>query len=84
MPTMYRRKNQNPSGWSKLLHKLSLLVSRVRSQASADIAIAKAQRSVDRKIKAARASRGAATQRQNDGDPRSQKSVAQKSMMREN
>jgi hypothetical protein len=81
---MYTRKNKNPSGWSKLLYKLSLLVSRVRSQASADIAIAKAQRSVDRKIKAARDSRGAGTQRQNAGDPRSQKSVAQKSMMREN
>ena len=54
MPTMHKRKNQNPGGWAKLLHKLSRLVSRVRSQASADIAIAQAERSVKRKIKAAR------------------------------
>ena len=66
MPTMHRRKNQNPGRWTKLLHKLSRLVNRVRSQASADIAIMEAERAVRRKIKAAGISRGAATQRQND------------------
>jgi hypothetical protein len=54
MPTMYRRKNQNPSRWSKMLHKLYRLVNRVRSQASAFIAIAKAERSIKRKTKASR------------------------------
>jgi hypothetical protein len=66
MPTMYRRKNQNPGRWTKLLHKLSRLVGRVRSQASADIAIAQAERAVRRKIKAAGKAFGAATQRQDD------------------
>lgn len=53
MPTMYKRKNQNPGEWTKLLHKLSRLVNRMRSQAFADFAIAQAERSVKRKIKAA-------------------------------
>lgn len=53
MPTMHRRKNDQAYRWPKLLLKLSRLVNRMRSQASADIAIAQAQRSVRRKIKAA-------------------------------
>lgn len=53
MPTMYRRKKNQASRWPKLLLKLSRLVNGVRSKASAYIAIAQAQRSVGRKIKAA-------------------------------
>ena len=53
MPTMYRRKKDQTGRWPKLLLKLSRLVNRVRSQASADIAIMEAERSVRRKIKAA-------------------------------
>jgi type II secretory pathway component PulJ len=62
---MYKRKNKNPGGWPKLLHKLSRLVSRMRSQASADIAIAQAERAVRRKIKAAGAVRGTTTEGKN-------------------
>ena len=66
MPTMYRRKKDQASRWPKVLHKLSRLVSGMRSQAFAYIAIAQAQRSVGRKIKAARASSARATQGQNE------------------
>ena len=66
MPTMYRRKIQDSCRWPKVLLKLSRLVGRMRSQASAHIAIAQAERAVRRKIKAAGVTRGAATQRQND------------------
>lgn len=53
MPTMYRRKKDQASRWPKLLLKLSRLVNGMRSKASAYVAIAQAQRSVGRKIKAA-------------------------------
>jgi hypothetical protein len=50
---MYRRKKDKAGQWPKLLLQLSRLVNRMRSQASAYFAIAQAQRSVGRKIKAA-------------------------------
>jgi hypothetical protein len=53
MSTMYRRKKDKAGRWPKLLLQLSRLVNRMRSQASAYIAIAQTQRSVERKIKAA-------------------------------
>ncbi|CAB4126917.1 hypothetical protein UFOVP77_33 [uncultured Caudovirales phage] len=66
MPTMYRRKKDQASRWPKVLHKLSRLVSGMRSQAFAYIAIAQAQRSVERKIKAAGSSVSRATQNKNE------------------
>ena len=66
MPTMYRRKKDQIGRWPKLLLKLSRLVSRVRSQASADIAIMEAERSVRRKIKAAGNKGRGATQGKNE------------------
>jgi hypothetical protein len=51
---MYRRKKDKAGRWPKLLLQLSRLVNRMRSQASAYIAIAQTQRSVIRKVKAKR------------------------------
>jgi hypothetical protein len=51
---MYRRKKDKAGRWPKLLLQLSRLVNRLRSQASAYIAIAQTQRSVIRKVKAKR------------------------------
>ena len=66
MPTMYRRKKDQASRWPKVLFKLSRMVSGMRSQASAYIAIAQAQRSVGRKIKAAGAGGSRTTQGKNE------------------
>jgi len=51
---MYRRKKDQVSRWPKLLLQLSRLVNRMRSQVSAYFAIAQAQKSVIRKVKAKR------------------------------
>ena len=54
MSTMYRRKKDKAGRWPKLLLQLSRLVNRMRRQVSAFFASAQAQRSVIRKVKAAR------------------------------
>ena len=54
MQGMFKRQNYHPGRWFKLLQLLPRVVARMRSQASARIAIAEAERSVRRKIKAAR------------------------------
>lgn len=54
MRGMFKGQNYHPSRWFKLLQLLPRVVARMRSQASARAAIAKAERAVRRKIKAAR------------------------------
>jgi hypothetical protein len=63
MPT---RKEDRADRWPKVLLKLSRLYARMRSQASADIAIMEAERAVRRKIKAAGAGVSRTTQNKNE------------------
>jgi hypothetical protein len=63
---MHGRKEDRADRWPKVLLKLSRLVNRVRSQASADIAIMEAERAVRRKVKAARGSVSRTTKNKNE------------------
>lgn len=54
MRRMFKRKIYHPGEWLRLLQLLPRVASRMRSQASARAAIARAEKAVRRKIKAAR------------------------------
>ena len=54
MRRMFERQNYRLDRWVKVLRLLPRVVARMRSQASARIAIARAEKAVRRKIKAAR------------------------------